>query len=175
MKSVQFGESKKGWSRDSRCLWSIFGRDEWTGRRETRKGTWVYSWLALESTQKDEQASFKFVFWLIWLSCTNCPKRAQTKVTWRACMKRDRGNEGWEATRMKSWIHLPWNHLQARKKEKMYTGERNDFFGNYLILNQSGMEKKSRNPKIFSDETAEDLEQPQPFIRSNRRLRLQIW
>lgn len=64
--------------------------------------------------------------------------------------------------------------MQARKKEKMYTGERNDFFGNYLILNQSGMEKKSRNPKIFSDETAEDLEQPQPFIRSNRRLRLQI-
>lgn len=145
MKSVQFGESKKGWSRDSRCLWSIFGRDEWTGRRETRKGTWVYSWLVLESTQKDEQASFKFIFWLIWLSCTNCPKRAQTKVTWRACMKRERGTR--EATGMKSWIQLGVITGKKGGKDGHGGGGRNDFFGNYLILNQSGMEKKSRNPK----------------------------
>lgn len=148
MKSVQFGESKKGWSRDSRCLWSIFGRDEWTGRRETRKGTWVYSWLVLESTQKDEQASFKFIFSLIWLLCTNCPKRAQTKVTWRACMKRDRRNEGWVKQRRwrAGFISLGIICRQERRK-RCTQGERIDFFGNYLILNQSGMEKKSRNPK----------------------------
>lgn len=59
--------------------------------------------------------------------------------------------------------------MESFKRRKRWTrGGGDDFFGNYLILNQSGMEKKSRNPKKIS--AAEDLEQPQPFIRSNRNL-----
>lgn len=55
MKCVQFSERKKGWSRDSRCLWSIFGRDEHErigGRQEKALEFTVVSKLVLESTER---------------------------------------------------------------------------------------------------------------------------
>lgn len=47
--------SKKGWSRDSRCLWSIFGRDEHErigGRQEKALEFTVVSKLVLESNER---------------------------------------------------------------------------------------------------------------------------
>lgn len=55
MKSVQFSEREKGWSWDSRCLWSIFGRDECErigGRQEKALEFTVVSKLVLESTER---------------------------------------------------------------------------------------------------------------------------
>lgn len=60
-------------------------------------------------------------------------------------MKRERGTR--EATGMKSWIQLGVITGKKGGKDGHGGGGRNDFFGNYLILNQSGMEKKSRNPQ----------------------------
>lgn len=56
-------------------------------------------------------------------------------------MNRDQEERGMDdETKTTSWTHLPWNHLQAEeRRKKIHWGEKKEFFGNYPILNQSGM------------------------------------